>query len=268
LPKQKIQNMGATLTTPKILRLAAIAAIVSFVFSPARHAVAQATPETVGILKTASAPVRFELGLGYSYMHADDAVVQNITSITIYSGPSGATTSYFQPIMVRVPQHLSGFTVSGFYNVNSWFALGGEVSDLYGSENQPFTSTTPFNDNVSLDRYLYLFGPQVTLQPGERVKVVGHLLAGGVSDRMRVSSPNGTTPGAGGSVQVTASFPVGPSYLSADAFALDAGVGVDFQVTRHFSVGPTFDYVLTHLPSYTGNWQNNWRAGLTGKFSF
>jgi len=259
--------MGATLTTPKILRLAAIAAIVSFVFSPARHAVAQATPETVGILKTASAPVRFELGLGYSYMHADDAVVQNITSITIYSGPSGATTSYFQPIMVRVPQHLSGFTVSGFYNVNSWFALGGEVSDLYGSENQPFTSTTPFNDNVSLDRYLYLFGPQVTLQPGERVKVVGHLLAGVVSDRMHVSLPNGNIH-VGGFNQVTFYSSDGPSYLSADAFALDAGVGVDFQVTRHFSVGPTFDYVLTHLPSYTGNWQNNWRAGVTGKFSF
>ena len=264
--------MGATLTTPKILRLAAIAAIVSFVFSPARHAVAQATPETVGILKTASAPVRFELGLGYSYMHADDAVVQNITSITIYSGPSGATTSYFQPIMVRVPQHLSGFTVSGFYNLNSWFALGGEVSDLYGSENQPFalyySEGQPFDDKVSLDRYLCLFGPQVTLKPGERVKVVSHLLAGVVSDRMHVSLPNSFVSLGGGGSQLTLYSPAGPSYLTADAFALDAGVGVDFQVTRHFSVGPTFDYVLTHLPSYTGNWQNNWRAGVTGKFSF
>ena len=68
--------------------------------------------------------------------------------------------------MVRVPENLNGFTVSGFYNVNSWFALGGEFSDLFGSDNQPVTSSLNFEDKVSLDRYVYLFGPQVTLQPG------------------------------------------------------------------------------------------------------
>jgi hypothetical protein len=259
--------MNAMTTSSSIRRLPAIALAVVIVFSFAGYALAQMTAQSVSPV-----PARFELGLGYSYMHADDVVVQNLTAQTITMTGGGATTSSYFRSMVRVPQHLSGFTLSGFYNVNSWFALGGEVSGLYGSENQPFalyySEGQSFNDKVSLDRYLYLFGPQVTLQPGERVKVVGHLLAGVVSDRMHVSLPNGNIH-VGGFNQVTFYSSDGPSYLSADAFALDAGVGVDFQVTRHFSVGPTFDYVPTHLPSSTGNdWQNNWRAGVTVKCGF
>lgn len=30
-------------------------------------------------------------------------------------------------------KNLNGFQVSGFYNVNSWLALGGEFSGLYAS---------------------------------------------------------------------------------------------------------------------------------------
>jgi opacity protein-like surface antigen len=186
------------------------------------------TPKTNDVVKTASAPARFELGLGYSYMHPDAEVVKD----------------------------LNGFNVSGFYNVNSWLAFGGEFSGLYGTatETRQFMvgdMKKDFDVKTSLDRYLYLFGPQVMWHPCEHAKVFGHVLVGGVHDRNEVS------------------FPDGSMRSSADAFALAVGVGVDVQVTRHFSVGPSFDYVPTHFTSPTGdNWQNNWRVGVVGKISF
>src|SRR5450759_2071776 len=161
-------------------------------------------PKTNDVVKTASAPARFELGLGYSYMHPADEVVKD----------------------------LNGFTVSGFYNVNSWLAVGGEFSGLYGTatETRQFMVGDMKKDmdvKTSLDRYLYLFGPQVTWHPCEHAKVFGHVLVGGVRDRNEVS------------------FPDGSMRSSANAFAMAVGVGVDFQVTRRFSVGPSFDYVPT-----------------------
>ena len=185
-------------------------------------------PKTKDGVKTASVPARFELGLGYSYMHPDAEVVKD----------------------------LNGFNVSGFYNVNSWLAFGGEFSGLYGTatETRQFMvgdMKKDFDVKTSLDRYLYLFGPQVMWHPCEHAKVFGHVLVGGVHDRNEVS------------------FPDGSMRSSADAFALAVGAGVDFQVTRHFSVGPSFDYVPTHFTSPTGdNWQNNWRVGVVGKISF
>jgi len=177
-------------------------------------------------------PARFDLGLGYSYMHADDEVVQD----------------------------LNGFTVSGFYNVNPWFALGGEFSGLYGTENQGFSgSATSFSEKTSLDRYLYLFGPQVTWHPCEHSGVFGHVLVGGVHDEIEVNETE-----TAGSIVTSSS-----THSTADALALDVGAGFEVQVTRHFSVGPTFDYVPTHITSSSGNhWQNKWRAGVAGNFSF
>jgi opacity protein-like surface antigen len=177
-------------------------------------------PKTNDVVKTASAPARFDVGLGYAYMHPDAEVVKD----------------------------LNGFTVAGFYNVNSWLAFGGEFSGLYGTETQNFDDGSV---KTSLDRYLYLFGPQVTVHPCDRTRVYGRVLVGGAHDENKISFL-GDTWGS-----------------SADAFALAVGAGVDVQVTRHFSVGPSFDYVPTHFISPNGNnWQNNWRVGLAGKFSF
>ncbi len=178
------------------------------------------TPPPGGGVKTASAPALFNVGLGYSYMHADAEEVQN----------------------------LNGFAVSGFYNVNSWLAFGGEFSGLYGTETQNYTDGSV---KTSLDRYLYLFGPQVTFHPCNRTTIYGRVLAGGVHDCNDVT------------------FPGGSYYSTGNAFAMAAGAGVDVRVTRHFSIGPSFDYVPTHFISPNGNnWQNNWRVGLTAKFSF
>ena len=140
-------------------------------------------------------------------------------------------------------KNLHGFQVSGFYNVNSWLAVGGEFSGLYGSQHQGYY-------DVSLDRYLYLFGPQVTVQPFEKVKLVGHVLFGGVTDQNGYSSAFGS------------------GHSSANAFAMAVGVGVDVQVTHNITVGPVFDYAPTAFSAPTSNWQNNWSVGVAGKISF
>lgn len=165
-------------------------------------------------------PARFELGLGYCYMHAADEPVKN----------------------------LHGFTLSGLYPVNSWLAATGEFSGLYGSETRMFAGGDLKN---SLGRYLYLFGPQVTLLPTGPVRVFGRVLAGGVHDGNEVSFRGGST------------------RYSANAFALALGASAEMQVTPRISVGASFDYVPTHFTSPTGkNWQHNWRLGLAGKISF
>jgi opacity protein-like surface antigen len=190
------------------------------------------TSSTTGGVKTAAAPAApannlFQLSLGYNFMRTAQEDVKN----------------------------LNGFQVSGFYNFNSWFALGGEFSGLYGSETETRQFMVgdmkkDFDVKTSLDRYFYLFGPQVTWHPCEHTRVFGHVLAGGVHDRNEVS------------------FPDGSMRSSADAFALAVGVGVDVLVTRHFSVGPSFDYVPTAFSSPSGNWQNNWRVGVAAKVNF
>ena len=170
-------------------------------------------PKPNDSVKTASVPARLELDLGYVYMRPADEVVKS----------------------------LNGFTVAGFYNVNSWLAFGGEFSGLYGTETEHFMDG---DVKTSLDRYFYLFGPQVTVHPCEQVKVFGHVLAGGVNDENEVSFPDGST------------------HSSANAFAMAVGGGVDFQVTRHFSIGPTFDYVRRPTsrrpPGTTGRTTGAW----------
>ncbi len=170
--------------------------------------------------KTGYVPARLELGLGYCYMHAADEPVKS----------------------------LNGFTLSGIYPVNSWLAATGEFSGLYGSETRLFAGGDVKN---SLDRYLYLFGPQVTLLPSGPVRVFGRLLAGGVHDVSEVSFRGGST------------------RFSANAFALALGASAEVPVAPRASVGVSFDYAPTHFTSPTGNnWQQNWRVGVGGKISF
>jgi opacity protein-like surface antigen len=183
---------------------------------------------TPGGVKTAAAPTApandlFQLSLGYNFMRTDKEDVKN----------------------------LHGFQVAGFYNVNSWLAVGGEFSGLFGTDTRHYSMV---NEHVSLDRYLYMFGPQVTFQPIPQVpqiQLVGHVLAGGVHDENEFRYSGMT------------------HRSSANAFALTVGGGVDVQVTRQITIGPVFDYTPTAFPASNGhNWQNNWRVGVVGKFSF
>ncbi len=192
----------------------------------------ESSASITGAVETASAPAAapandlFQVGVGYNFMRTAQEDVKN----------------------------LNGFQVSGFYNVNSWLALGGEFSGLYGSHTQRAdndkTDCSDYTVDTSLDRYLYLFGPQVTFRPFERVKINSHVLVGGVHDENDVSY-------SGDSV-----------HSSADAFAMAIGAGVDVQVTRHFSIGPWLDYAPTAFSSPGHDWQNNWRAGVAAKVSF
>ena len=160
-------------------------------------------------------PARFELGLGYCYMHPADEAVKS----------------------------LNGFTLSGFYPVSSCLAVGGEFSGLYGTMTQQFAGGELKN---SLNRYLYLFGPQVTLLPSGPVRVFGRVLVGAVHDGNEVTFRGGST------------------RFSANAFALALGASAEMPVTARVSVGASFDYAPTHFT----NWQHNWRLGLAGKIRF
>jgi Outer membrane protein beta-barrel domain len=169
-------------------------------------------------LETAPGNSLFEFGAGYTHMQTDGEEVRE----------------------------LNGFNTSAFYNVNPWLAVGGEFSGLYGSK-------TFFGgmEDVSLDRYLYLFGARVSYPVAEPVRLYGQVLLGGVHDINNVS------------------FQGGSSSSSADAFAMSFGVGADFRVTRCLSLGPSFDYVPTNFSGGNGNnWQNNWRANLNARINF
>lgn len=162
----------------------------------------------------------FSVGLGYTFMRTAQEEVKN----------------------------LNGFQVSGFYNVNPWFAVGGQVSGLYGSHTEHFGGGSV---DTSLDRYRYLFGPQVTFPfLTDRVAIQGHLLVGGVYDRNEIS------------------FSGGSSHSSANAFAMAVGGGVQVRVTRNLSIGPEFDYAPTAFSSAASSWQNNWTASVVFNFRF
>ena len=180
-------------------------------------------PSTPAFPETQPAKDLFQVGVGYNFMRTDKEDVKN----------------------------LNGFQVAGFYNVNSWLAVGGEFSGLFGTATRHYSMV---NEDISLDRYLYLFGPQVTFHPIPQVpqiQLVGHVLAGGVHDENEFRYSGMT------------------HRSSANAFAMTVGGGVDVQVTRQITIGPVFDYTPTAFPASNGhNWQNNWRVGVVGKFSF
>ena len=160
-------------------------------------------------------PQPFEFALGYSHMKTDGEEVGQ----------------------------LNGFKASGFYNVNPWLAVGGEFSGLYGSR-------TLFGGDVdvSLDRYLYLFGARVSTPIAAPVGLYGQVLVGGVHDRSDVK------------------FPRGSSSSSANAFAMAIGVGIDFPITKWLSVGPSIEYVPTFFSGGNGNdRQDNLRVSLTAQ---
>ena len=130
-------------------------------------------------------------------------------------------------------KNLNAFKMSMFYRFKPHVAAGGEFSAGFGSA-QIGTTT-----DVSLKRYLYLFGPQFNFQPknNDKVNPFVHTLFGGVHDTTKKTV--GTT---------STSF-------SANAFAMAFGGGVDVNLNKRFAIRPfQFDYVLTR---FGGQLQNN-----------
>jgi hypothetical protein len=162
---------------------------------------------------------RFELSLGYNYLHLGDADPE--------------------------PEHLHGVDVSGFVNLNRFLALGGEFMADFGSESRDF-----FGGSVDFDsqRYLYVFGPRVTLFRSPQVRVFVQALAGGVHAHAEASA---------GSLSRS---------ISEDGFAAAGGFGVDWRFSEHLSWRIIqADYVPTELD---GDWQHNFRASTGIVWSF
>ena len=143
---------------------------------------------------------------------------------------------------------LNGFSASGFYYVNSWLAVGGELRGLYGCKTNNFFGVM---EDVSLARYLYLGGVRISTPVTEPVQCYIQGWVGGAHDNSDFS------------------FPGGSSSSSADALAASVGVGADFRVTRRFSLGPSFSWDPTFFSGGNGkNRQDNWSIGLNGGYHF
>jgi hypothetical protein len=161
-----------------------------------------------------------ELSLGFNYIHLDHAGFEN--------------------------EGLAGFNFSGFVNLNSWLGIGGEFMADYGRNN----IDVRFGPDVIVEseRYVYVFGPRVTLWQNPRFRLFAEALAGGVHAEAKVKQ---------GSFDRIA---------SADSFAAAAGAGFDWHITRHFSWRiAQADYLPTELGD---DWQNNFRVSTSVVYRF
>ena len=161
----------------------------------------------------------FEVSLGYNYIHLGDAGFE--------------------------PKNLHGLDVSAFVNLNSWLALGGDFMADFGHRTQRFFFT---DVDIDSQRYVYVFGPRVTVWQNPKFRVFAEALAGGVSADVQASV---------GSFSQSASD---------SGFAMALGAGFDWRFTRHFSWRVVQgDYLPTHLGS---QWQNNFRLSSGIVYSF
>jgi Outer membrane protein beta-barrel domain len=163
---------------------------------------------------------RFEVSIGYNYLHLHDADPE--------------------------PEHLHGVDLSGFVNLNSWLAIGGDFMADFGN----VTRSSIFGGSFDVDsqRYIYVFGPKVTVWRNSQFRVFLEALAGGVHARAEASA---------GSFSQTA---------SADGFAAAGGIGADWRFSEHFSWRMIqADYIPTDLE---GDWQHNFRVSTGFVYSF
>jgi len=163
---------------------------------------------------------RFEVSLGYSYLHLNDTTFE--------------------------PEHLHGADVSAFVNLNSWLGIGGDFLAEFGS----VTQHSIFGTSVDVDseRYLYVFGPRITVWRSPEFRLFVQALAGGVHAHAEASV---------GSFSQSA---------SEDGFAAVAGIGADWRISDHISWRIIeADYVPTELDDF---WQHNFRVSTGIVFTF
>lgn len=199
---------------------------------PTETAQPQPPPPTEHALRTQ--PDLFEFGIGYSYINAPDEEEVN---------------------------DLHGFNASLFVNVNSWLAFGGEFAAGFGDK-----SFRVFDEDidVSLDRYVYLFGPRLSFRPTERFRIFAQAMVGGVHDDTEITFSNNLRS------TVRAASTNTSFSSSADSWAFDFGIGADWRLTNHWSWRIIqADYLATTFSSAKNdNWQNNWRISTGIVFSF
>jgi len=161
----------------------------------------------------------FELSLGYNYLYLENAFPES--------------------------ENLHGVDLSAFINLNSWLSLGGEFMADFGSETQQFGG--PITDFDSR-RYIYVFGPRVSVWQNSRFRLFVQALAGGVHAELEATSV------------------FFDQTATADGFAAAAGIGADWRFTPHLSWRVIqADYVPTELE---GEWQHNFRLSSGIVYSF
>jgi hypothetical protein len=165
----------------------------------------------------------FEVSLGFNYIYLDNQFPET--------------------------RNLYGVEASAFINATSWLAAGGEFMADFGSHSIPVF----FRRTVDIDsqRYVYVFGPRITVWHDPHFKVFVEALAGGVHAEAQLTSPQ---------------FSSVSQSASADGFAAALGGGFDWRLTNHLSWRIVqADYLGTNL----GNqWQTNFRASTAIAYSF
>lgn len=173
-----------------------------------------------------SEPDFLEVSLGFNYIHLGDAFPET--------------------------KNLYGVDTSLFVNANSWLAVGGDFMANFGTHSVPAF----FGNTVDVDsqRYVYVFGPRVTVWRNSQFRVFAEGLAGGVHANADFTLNRGRfTNGASASA-------------SEDGFAMALGGGFDWRLTNHLSWRVVQgDYLGTHLGS---DWQNSFRASTGIVYSF
>src|SRR2546423_5635860 len=130
-----------------------------------------------------SQPDLFEASLGFNYIYLDQAFPET--------------------------RHLYGLDASLFVNATSWLGVGGDFMANFGSHTVP-----TFFGGVDVDsrRFVYVFGPRITLWRDPRFKVFVEALAGGVHAEAEITSTR---------------FSTRTASASADAFAAAVRAGFD-----------------------------------------
>ena len=180
--------------------------------------------EPAGLNVPPQQPDLFEASLGFNYIYLGDAYPET--------------------------RNLYGFETSVFVNATSWLAAGGEFMADFGSHSVPAF----FGRTVDVDsqRYVYVFGPRVTVWHNPQFRVFVEGLAGGVHAEAKFTLARFSS-----SVSQTA---------SADGFATVLGAGFDWRLTPHLSWRVVqVDYLGTDLSS---QWQSNFRASTSIAYSF
>ena len=133
----------------------------------------------------------------------------------------------------------------GCFNMNG--GIGGFAASLGHGFSAVAEAGGYFQNNVdnsgrSLQVETLLFGPRYSSAHWKRWTPFAQALFGGALGSGTLYGPNATTSG------------------SASGFALSAGGGLDFNVSQHMSVRIfQADYLMTRLPNFINNYQNNFR---------
>jgi len=108
--------------------------------------------EPAGMSVRSSEPDLVELSLGYNYILLGNAYPET--------------------------QNLHGLDASVFVNATSWLALGADFMANFGSHTLP----NFFYGDVDVDsrRFVYVFGPRITVWHNSQFRVFAEALAGGV----------------------------------------------------------------------------------------